>query len=343
MKKYLLPLSIFVFVLSFFIFNTKSVNALVPGCNSTSGFSSVNGEPCAPTPAPTPSCTNGFNPSTGFICGCTSTTGFSSVNGLSCDPNPIPEPTPVPTPVCTTSGYNPATGFKCGCSSTFGFSSINGLSCAPTPEPTPVPASTCTSMGVDSVSGFVCGCSSRSGWSSTSGRSCTGCDSESGYNLLTGLSCAPVPAPAPSCTNGYNSSDGFRCGCSSTVGYSSIDGRPCSVETFPSGCSSHLGFSTTTGQSCNGSTNPPSTSPANPPSIPPIISNPSSSCTITSILRIGSTGDEVSCLQSLIGLVVDGRFGLRTQIAVKAFQANAGLRADGIVGPKSVAALEVDN
>jgi peptidoglycan hydrolase-like protein with peptidoglycan-binding domain len=48
-------------------------------------------------------------------------------------------------------------------------------------------------------------------------------------------------------------------------------------------------------------------------------------------------------MQLLIGLISDGKFGPRTQIAVKAFQANAGLKPDGVVGPKSIMALEVAN
>lgn len=52
---------------------------------------------------------------------------------------------------------------------------------------------------------------------------------------------------------------------------------------------------------------------------------------------------QTSRLQSRIDLISDGKFGPRTLIAVKAFQTNAGLKADGIVGPKSVAFLEVAN
>ena len=69
----------------------------------------------------------------------------------------------------------------------------------------------------------------------------------------------------------------------------------------------------------------------------------SSNCTINSTLRIGSTGDEVACLQLHLGLISDGKFGPRTQIVVKAFQANAGLSVDGVVGPRSIQALEVSN
>jgi len=59
-------------------------------------------------------------------------------------------------------------------------------------------------------------------------------------------------------------------------------------------------------------------------------------CSITVTLRVGSVGTQVSCLQtSLGGLVADGKFGPKTQAAVKSWQAAKGLVADGIFGPKS--------
>ena len=55
------------------------------------------------------------------------------------------------------------------------------------------------------------------------------------------------------------------------------------------------------------------------------------------ILRKGSSGDAVVELQTLLngygyGLTVDGKFGAKTEEAVKDFQKNNGLVADGIVG-----------
>jgi len=60
------------------------------------------------------------------------------------------------------------------------------------------------------------------------------------------------------------------------------------------------------------------------------------------ILKVGSTGDDVKVLQSLLNflpasitgpdLVVDGIFGPKTQAAVKMFQTYFGLNSDGIVG-----------
>ena len=64
-------------------------------------------------------------------------------------------------------------------------------------------------------------------------------------------------------------------------------------------------------------------------------------------LRRGSTGAEVSRLQARLkerGFNpgrVDGDFGGGTEAAVLAFQKSAGLLADGIAGPRTLAALEL--
>ncbi|NEQ45263.1 MAG: peptidoglycan-binding protein [Leptolyngbya sp. SIOISBB] len=56
-------------------------------------------------------------------------------------------------------------------------------------------------------------------------------------------------------------------------------------------------------------------------------------------LRLGSTGNAVSELQGMLVLLgylddpVNGRYQLTTEAAVKAFQMDAGLTDDGIVGP----------
>ena len=66
----------------------------------------------------------------------------------------------------------------------------------------------------------------------------------------------------------------------------------------------------------------------------------------TPVLRKGSKGEAVSRLQQ--GLyqlgydpgTVDGIFGPNTERAVREFQTNNGLGADGVVGPRTWTALE---
>ncbi len=66
--------------------------------------------------------------------------------------------------------------------------------------------------------------------------------------------------------------------------------------------------------------------------------------TITRVLHFGSTGADVVLLQKYLttaghSVTADGMFGNLTLNAVKAFQAKAGLVADGIVGPSTNKAL----
>ena len=61
--------------------------------------------------------------------------------------------------------------------------------------------------------------------------------------------------------------------------------------------------------------------------------------TITSTLKVGSSGAQVSCLQTIVGATADGAFGPMTKAAVMAWQSGHGLTADGVVGPMTRAAL----
>jgi len=57
-------------------------------------------------------------------------------------------------------------------------------------------------------------------------------------------------------------------------------------------------------------------------------------------LRLGDSGDAVRAVQQALKIgSIDGEFGPATQQAVVAFQTASGLTADGIVGPKTLAAL----
>ncbi len=64
------------------------------------------------------------------------------------------------------------------------------------------------------------------------------------------------------------------------------------------------------------------------------------------VLRIGTRGEAVRRLQEALcavgwRLTPDGIFGLSTAIAVEQFQELHGLAPDGVVGPKTSAALAV--
>lgn len=65
----------------------------------------------------------------------------------------------------------------------------------------------------------------------------------------------------------------------------------------------------------------------------------------TAVLKLGSSGSQVRTLQTKLNRwgydcgSVDGIFGSKTQTAVKQFQKNNGLVADGIVGAKTAQAL----
>ncbi|MGE0710088.1 MAG: peptidoglycan-binding protein [Planctomycetota bacterium] len=64
------------------------------------------------------------------------------------------------------------------------------------------------------------------------------------------------------------------------------------------------------------------------------------------LLRRGARGAAVGTLQRLLNeraresLVVDGVFGVRTEVAVRSFQGAQRLSVDGVVGPRTVAALD---
>ena len=58
-------------------------------------------------------------------------------------------------------------------------------------------------------------------------------------------------------------------------------------------------------------------------------------------IKKGSRGDDVATLQRKLNLIADGIFGAITDEAVRDFQKSHGLAVDGIVGPKTWAALGV--
>jgi hypothetical protein len=59
------------------------------------------------------------------------------------------------------------------------------------------------------------------------------------------------------------------------------------------------------------------------------------------ILKLGSTGATVIALQKFLGLTADGEFGPKTEIAVKEWQTKNKLVVDGVVGPKTLAKMQI--
>jgi N-acetyl-anhydromuramyl-L-alanine amidase AmpD len=58
-------------------------------------------------------------------------------------------------------------------------------------------------------------------------------------------------------------------------------------------------------------------------------------------LRRGSTGDMVKFVQAKVGVPATGNFDANTEAAVRRFQSDHGLVADGIVGPRTWATLAI--
>jgi hypothetical protein len=53
----------------------------------------------------------------------------------------------------------------------------------------------------------------------------------------------------------------------------------------------------------------------------------------TAVWQVGSTGDKVKSIQTLVGVPADGVFGPQTEAAVRQWQSNLKLDADGVWGP----------
>lgn len=63
---------------------------------------------------------------------------------------------------------------------------------------------------------------------------------------------------------------------------------------------------------------------------------------MSAILKKGSSGSRVKILQDFLDLKMDGEFGPRTEVAVKKWQSEHGLKADGIVGPITWSKMGLD-
>ena len=58
-------------------------------------------------------------------------------------------------------------------------------------------------------------------------------------------------------------------------------------------------------------------------------------------IKIRDRGSDVALLQTKLEIIADGRFGVHTETAVEEFQAAHGLTPDGVVGPRTWAALGI--
>ncbi|MFA6077239.1 MAG: peptidoglycan-binding domain-containing protein [Candidatus Paceibacterota bacterium] len=65
----------------------------------------------------------------------------------------------------------------------------------------------------------------------------------------------------------------------------------------------------------------------------------SADCTVTPTVKVGSTGVNVQCVQTIVGATADGSFGPLTKAAVMAWQSGHNLTADGVVGPMTATAM----
>ena len=87
------------------------------------------------------------------------------------------------------------------------------------------------------------------------------------------------------------------------------------------------------------------------PAATPVVSDTSSapSCQMHSAVRLGSTGDDVRCLQQrlqeVLGdggeITIDGQFGPATELSVRDFQSAHDLVVDGVVGAQTAELLDV--
>ena len=92
-------------------------------------------------------------------------------------------------------------------------------------------------------------------------------------------------------------------------------------------------------------TPPVTTTPVKtPPKTTPVKTSTSSTSEVKRLLAFGSYGEDVKLVQTKLNengykLKVDGIFGKLTQAAVKSYQSKNGLKADGVVGPKTLGKL----
>jgi hypothetical protein len=160
----------------------------------------------------------------------------------------------------------------------------------------------------------------------------------SNYSDVTGQACAYVNS---SITITIQLEPGtLPAGCTSTSGYSTTTGLPCSGNTTtPPGCGNGNAYSPITGQPCGR----PAPSSVNPS--PVAIATASPNASFLRELKLGTSGADVTALQNRLkaeGVYtspITGYFGTMTQAAVKRYQTKYGIPAVGAVGPRTLQTL----
>ncbi|MBO3459712.1 peptidoglycan-binding protein [Aetokthonos hydrillicola Thurmond2011] len=108
------------------------------------------------------------------------------------------------------------------------------------------------------------------------------------------------------------------------------------------------GTTTTTPNDSGTTTNPSTTTPSDSGTTTTPSTTPSESGTTTkpAKLKVGSKGEAVKTAQTYLKQhnfyngPIDGKFSKKTRLAVIKFQKSKGLKADGIIGPKTLAAMQ---
>src|SRR3990172_9741219 len=114
----------------------------------------------------------------------------------------------------------------------------------------------------------------KAGGSPVVGTFPAGCSSSAGFSSTTGLPCSTVVT--------------YPAGCTSSAGFSSTTGLPCStVTTLPAGCTSTDGFSTTTGLPCSTTTTTLPTGCTSTSGFSPTTGQP---CTVTAPTVVSGAG-----------------------------------------------------
>jgi len=168
-----------------------------------------------------------------------------------------------------------------------------------------------------------------------------GCLTGNLFSATTGLSCAITVLPA---------------GCKTGSLFSTTTGLSCGVTTTPvavPGCKTGDLFSATSGASCGATTTTTTTAGiSETTTTTTTVTTPTTTPTVTKFTKSVATKSlkaDVKNLQTALNtvlgttlakpLVVDGMFGPKSLVAVKAFQKANGLVVDGKFGPKSLAKL----